>query len=59
MVTFFMPMIYQDHKKVAEMGEITIEQMNQMRKDVLNLPELKSILMKLLPTFLYKGYLEE
>lgn len=58
MATFFMPLFDTDHSKAAEAGEMTVEKMSDMRKEVLNQPILKSVIMKLLPVFNNKGFLE-
>lgn len=53
-----MPMFYTDNKKAAEMGEMTMEKMNELRKSVINQPSLRSVIEKLLPIFNNKGFLE-
>lgn len=58
MVTFFVPMLYTEKSDTDNVGEISHEQMVEMRKAVLNQPSLKSVLMKLFPVFLNKGFLD-
>lgn len=58
MVTFFVPMLYTEKSETDNVGEISHEQMVEMRKAVLNQPSLKSVLMKLFPVFLNKGFLD-
>lgn len=58
MVTFFMPMFYTDHSKAAEVKEMTHERLAEIRKEVLNQPSLKSVIMKLMPVLNHKGFLE-
>lgn len=56
MVTFFMPIFYTDMDKAAEVKEMTIEHLTEIRKGVLR--SMKSVLMKLFPIFDHKGLLE-
>lgn len=58
MVTFFLPMLYTPKSETANVGEVSHEQMDAMRKAVLEQPILKDTLMKLFPVFLNKGFLE-
>lgn len=58
MATFFVPMLYTEKSETDNVGEISHEQMEEMRKAVLNQPSLKSALMKLFPVFLNKGFLD-
>lgn len=43
---------------MTEQGEMTLDAMAEMTRQVYDQPEVKAILMKLLPTFLYKGFLD-
>lgn len=54
----FLPMSFMDHAKIAEGGDFSLANMLESRKVAMNHTELKSILLKDLPNFLYKGYLD-
>ena len=58
MVTFFMIMFYTNHEEMAKRGAMTEAEMMDCRKKDINQPELKAAIMKLLPVFNDKGFLE-
>lgn len=58
LATFLMPLIFPGDLKMVDVGVITMENMGAIRKTVLEQPELKQAIMKLVPVFLNKGFLE-
>lgn len=58
MVTFLLITFYQDHEEMAKRGAMTEAEMMECKKKDMNQPELKAAIMKLLPVFKDKGFLE-
>lgn len=59
MVTFLMPMMYTDKSKLIALGEVTFEKMEELRKSTLESSPFKDALLKVLPGFLNKGFLDD